>query len=331
MALVLIGDARPESPGRAVRPPPKVEPLMLERTWFAYLRALVGVAALLVVAVPQPAGATGTAAATVVGTEGVNIRSCPRLECDVLAVAPLGRTVAVTGASRDGFTPVIYKRTSGFAYDLYLLKPGQPVPQLISGASGCKRIALIFNIGIGEAPATEILDTLKAEKVPATMFVMGWWAQAQGDLLRRMVDDGFPIGSHGFERLGLTQRSDADVVRDIQAAGNAIQKVTGEQPGPWFTPYAADTDERVADLIASRGYLPVGWRVPAADYGGDATAESVYGRVMPNIYDGAIVEMHMDGPASSTSTAVALPWIINELRAQGYTFVTISQMAGPCP
>ena len=304
---------------------------MQEQSWFARVRALLGLAVLLVTVVPQPAGATDAGAATVVGGEGVNIRSCPRIDCDVVAVAPLGKTVAVTGESRDGFTPVVYKGTSGFAYDLYLLKPGQPVPQLISGAPGCKRVALIFNVGIGEPPAMEILDTLKAEKIPATMFVMGWWAAEEPEVLRRMVDDGFAIGSHGYEKLGLTGRSDADVVRDIQAAGNAIQKVTGEQPGPWFTPYAADTDERVANLIASRGYLPVGWKVPAADYGADATAESVYGRVMPNIYDGAIVEMHMDGPASSTSTAIALPWIISELRAEGYQFVTIPQMADPCP
>ncbi len=304
---------------------------MLERRWFAYLRALVGAVALAVVAVPQPAGAVGTAAATVVSSEGVNIRSCPRLNCDVLAVARLGQTVAVTGESSDEFTPVVYKGTAGFAYDLYLLKPGLPVPQLVSGAPGCKRVALIFNIGIGEAPATEILDTLKAENIPATMFVMGWWAEAQPDMLRRMVRDGLPIGSHGYDRLGLTQRSDAEIVRDIQAAGNAIKQVTGKAPGPWFTPFAADTDERVAGLIATRGYVPVGWTVPAADYGPDATPQSVYGRVMPNVYDGAIIEMHMDGPASSTSTAVALPWIVGELRAQGYTFVTIPEMANPCP
>ena len=331
MALVSIGDARLGSPAWAVRPPTKVEQLMPERTWFACLRALVGVAALLVVAAPRPAGAVGTAAATVVGTEGVNIRSCPRLTCDVRAVAPLGQTVAVTGESSGGFTPVVYKGTAGFAYDLYLLKPGLPVPQLVSGAPGCKRIALIFDIGIGDAPATEILDTLRDEKIPATMFVMGWWAEEHPDVLRRMVRDGLPIGSHGYDRVGMTQRSDADIVRDIQAAGNVITRISGQAPGPWFTPYAADSDERVAGLIATRGYVPVGWTVPAADFGPDATPQSVYGRVMPNIYDGAIVEMHLDGPASTTSTAIALPWIVGELRAQGYTFVTIPDMANPCP
>jgi hypothetical protein len=51
---------------------------------------------------------------------------------------------------------------------------------------------------------------------------------------------------------------------------------------------------------------------------------------MPNVYDGAIVELHLDGPASATSTGVALPWIVDELRDAGYTFVTIPELARPC-
>ncbi len=47
-------------------------------------------------------------------------------------------------------------------------------------------------------------------------------------------------------------------------------------------------------------------------------------------YDGAIVEFHIDGPATSVSTGRALPRIIQTLRTRGYTFVTIPQLATPC-
>jgi len=52
---------------------------------------------------------------------------------------------------------------------------------------------------------------------------------------------------------------------------------------------------------------------------------------MRNVTDGAIIEMHLDGPASALSTGVALPWLIADLRAEGYQFVTIPQMTEPCP
>jgi peptidoglycan/xylan/chitin deacetylase (PgdA/CDA1 family) len=52
--------------------------------------------------------------------------------------------------------------------------------------------------------------------------------------------------------------------------------------------------------------------------------------VVGQVFDGAIVELHLDASTSVVSTAVALPWIIGDLRARGYRFVTIPQMTRPC-
>ena len=52
---------------------------------------------------------------------------------------------------------------------------------------------------------------------------------------------------------------------------------------------------------------------------------------MSSVHDGAIVELHLDGPASAESTGLALPRVIRDLRAQGYRFVSIPEMAAPCP
>jgi peptidoglycan/xylan/chitin deacetylase (PgdA/CDA1 family) len=302
------------------------------------LTALV-VLVLLALNVPRSAGADpsvgGSAAwpplgATVFGTEGVRLRTCPSLDCEVMAVAKLGERLTVTGPTENGFSPVDYGGALGFAYDLFLAKDGQATPSLVEGQAGCNRIALIFNIGIGERPILEILDSLARESVPATVFAMGWWVTEHPDDLRRIAAAGFPIGSHGDHRLELTGLSDVEVLAEVTGSAAAIEAVLGVPPAPWFTPYANEVDDRIRRLVGGLGYMPVGWRVPAADFGPNATAESVYGRVMPNVYDGAIVELHLDGPASETSTAVALPWIVQELRAAGYTFVTVPELATPC-
>lgn len=276
------------------------------------------------------AGEIRWTAATVLGTEGINVRSCPSLECEVLVSVKLGESVFVTGATVDGFSPVDYGGVRGFAYDLYLMKQGGAAPYLLEGDPGCKRIALIFNVGIGERPALGILDDLERRDVPATVFLMGWWADAYPDEVRRIADQGFVIGSHGDQRHELTSLGDAQVAQDVADADAAIAEALGERPSPWFTAYAAASDDRTRGIVARAGYLPVEWRVPAADYGPGATAKSVYSRVMPSVYDGAIVEFHLDGPASATSTGVALPWIVEELRDEGYEFVTVPDMADPC-
>ena len=145
--------------------------------------------------------------------------------------------------------------------------------------------------------------------------------------MNRLVADGYVIGSHGYARQELTPLSDANVVKDIQKAGKAIEQATGAPAGPWFTPYAAAIDGRVMSLIAGQGYLPVGWRLAARDYDETAYEADDYQRVVGNAYDGAIVEFHIDGPATATSTGRALPRIIDNLRNRGYRFVTITQMA----
>jgi len=90
-------------------------------------------------------------------------------------------------------------------------------------------------------------------------------------------------------------------------------------------------DERVRGLVASEGYLPVAWDVPADDWGEDISADYVFDRVVPNVEDGSIVEFHLDGPSSEQATAVAIPQIVEALKERGYHFVTIPDMAQPCP
>jgi peptidoglycan/xylan/chitin deacetylase (PgdA/CDA1 family) len=204
------------------------------------------------------------------------------------------------------------------------------VRYLDQGAAGCKRIAFIFDVGIGNTFDTGILATLAANDVPATMFLMGWWADRYPALARRLANDGYVIGSHGYAAQELTSRSDAAIASDIRAATKAITKATGVPPERWFTPYAAAIDNRVKAVIAKEGYVPVGWRVPANDYAASATEEDVYRRVVNGAYDGAIVEFHIDGPATRTSTGRALPRIIKTLRDRGYQFVTIPEMALRC-
>ena len=269
--------------------------------------------------------------ARVVSTNELELRSCPTLECQVVERVPLGASVEILEESTDEFVRVGHDDVTGFASKLYLATDPSHVPFLIKGEPGCQRIALIFNVGVGYEPAAGILDTLESEAVPATMFVMGWWAAEHPPILERMVREGYPIGSHGNWPQELTGLSDNDVIADLKNAAEAIEHATGKSPAPYFTPYAAAADERVRALVAASGFLPVAWEVPAADYGAEATEDSVYDRVMGEIYDGAIVELHLDGPASAESTGHALPRLIRDLRAQGYRFVTIPEMTMPCP
>lgn len=298
--------------------------------WLGSKGWLLGLVMLLVSSIPLPTHARQTF--TVVGTEAAEILACPRMQCTVLDLIPLNTRVDVTGVPVDGFVPVRFEESAGFVSEFFLYDPARNTspPQLVEGQAGCQRVALIFNIGSGFEPATAILDTLAREEVPATMFVMGWWAEQFPEVLLEIYELGFPIGSHGHLPPELTGRDNDDVANDLRQANAAIERVIGEPAGPWFTPYAAAIDDRVRSIAAAQGYLSVGWTVRSEDWNPNITADEIYQRVVTNAKDGSIVELHLDASTSTETTAVALPWIIADLRAAGYNFVTIDEMARPC-
>lgn len=266
----------------------------------------------------------------VVGTTGLNIRSCPDVSCGSEGLAQLQDPIIVTGPPEKGYLPVQWAGRSGWAWQLYVETSSRGTPFLESGTPGCKRVALIFNIGIGYDLQLHTLLWMKENDVPATIFPMGWWALQFPDDMRTMAMLGFPIGTHGDVRLNLTGFSDEEIAIDLRDSATHIKQIIGQEPTPYFTPYAADMDDRVRAVVAREGYLPVGWDVSADDWDEGITADYVYGRVVPNVVDGSIVEFHLDGPSSAESTSVAMPWIVRDLRAEGYQFVTIQEMAQPC-
>jgi peptidoglycan/xylan/chitin deacetylase (PgdA/CDA1 family) len=266
----------------------------------------------------------------VVGTTGLNIRECPKPSCESLGLAQLRDDIIVTGEPQDGFLPVEWKGKAGWAWQLYVATPSRGTPYLLRGTPGCNRVAFLFNIGIGYEMQMQALEWLKENNVPATVFPMGWWAQQFPHEMKRIDELGFLIGTHGDTRGNLPQHSDEEVLKDLKDSVVHIEQVTGGEVAAYFTPYAADMDERVRSIVASQGFLPVAWEVSAADYGPDIDADYVFGRVAPYVQDGSIVEFHLDGPASAQSTAIALPWLVENLRNKGFTFVTIQDMAQPC-
>ena len=262
-------------------------------------------------------------------TSEVNIRACATLDCQVIGSATLGDSIEITGDIVDGFYPVRWYGREGFVFALYVTPPGE-APTFIEGDNSCNRVALVFNIGIGEEPSQSIVDTLVETKTPATMFLMGWWAAAYPDYLTQLDDAGFVIGTHGDQQLFLTTLSDEAIADDVSNSVSAIEAVINRDIDQYFTPYAADTDSRVQAIVSSLGLLPVGWNVSANDYGPDATEAGVYDLVTDNVYPGAIIEMHLDGPATEQSTGLALPRLIENLQEDGYEFVTVPDLTLPC-
>jgi peptidoglycan/xylan/chitin deacetylase (PgdA/CDA1 family) len=197
--------------------------------------------------------------------------------------------------------------------------------EVVRGDPNRPRISLIVNVGAGSEPAVSMLETLKEKGVRTTFFVLGWWADRQPDILRRIAAD-HEVASHGHSVFEMTKVSDAAVREDLERADASISAVTGRTTRPLWSASAGDRDARVNRIAASLGYRPIYLTVDSLDWTYEATADSVYTRVMERASNGAIILTHFDSPTTVRSTAVALPRLIDDLRARGFELVTITDL-----
>jgi peptidoglycan-N-acetylglucosamine deacetylase len=302
------------------------------RTSHAVLLVVMLVVAIVpVIAVAERGTRADPVRVTVIATDAAHLRECPSLGCRTVGSVPLGSSLDVTGEQVEGFVPVRSDNRDGWAWHLFVSHQSESA-LLRQGVEGCNRVSIIFNTGIGSQPSEAILATLVETRIPVSIFATGWWAEAHSDYLQRLDrDTRAMIGSHGDTPTFLTDVPDTQVVTEVHDSARRIEQVLGYPAGRYYTAYASDTEPRVQALIAGEGYLPVGWTISAADYHTAATAAKIHERVLREVTDGAIIEFHLDGPATEESTAAALPGIITELQSRGYALVTIPEIVMPCP
>lgn len=190
-----------------------------------------------------------------------------------------------------------------------------PVTKRGQDLEGKKLVALTFDDG-PSATTGRLLDILAEKGVKATFFVLGPRAEQNPDLLRRQVAE-HEVGSHTMGHIDMTKmsveavRADTETMRGvIAAAGGELRLVR-----PPYGSIGAAAREGTGTPLMLWTVDPEDWRV--------REAATVRQRVVGAAFDGAIILMH----DIYDSTVEAVGGIIDDLRAQGYEFLTVSELA----
>ncbi|MCL6592487.1 MAG: polysaccharide deacetylase family sporulation protein PdaB [Alicyclobacillus sp.] len=186
-----------------------------------------------------------------------------------------------------------------------------------------KVVALTFDISWGEKVPDPVLDVLAREKVDkATFFLSGPWTLRHPETAKRIQRMGYEIGSHGHLHKDFTHYPDSWIVQQVGLAEKAIQQVTGVKTKLIRTPNG-DLDARVVSCLNRMGYTVVQWNTDSLDWKNPGV-QAIRDRVLKRVVPGDIILMHASD--SSKQIVEALPQIIAGLRAQGYQFVTVSEL-----
>lgn len=226
------------------------------------------------------------------------------------------------------------------------------------GDMSVRQMAFTFDGGDDANAAGEILDSLRAGNVRATMFLTGQFIRVHPDWVRRMVADGHEIGNHLDTHPHLTtyganrrQQTLPTVTREflvgqLHRAEESFRTLTGRTMAQlWRAPYGEHNAE-IRAWAADAGYRHISWTRGAGtaedldtrDWVADRSSRSYrsreeiaarileFGNGRPEGLNGGIVLMHLATHRRTDRPHEILPDVLRALQAQGYQLVTISEL-----
>jgi len=184
-----------------------------------------------------------------------------------------------------------------------------------------KVIAITFDDGPHPENTPRLLDMLKQRQIKATFYVVGNMVTYSPQLLRRMVEEGHEIGNHTVKHNNLARMSDEALVAELRAAHDQITEASGAAPVSMRPPGGAIKKDQKALMLREFGYPTILWSVDPEDWKRPGSSV-VTSRLVNGARPGGILLVHdLHKP-----TVDAMPETLDQLLAQGYEFVTISEL-----
>lgn len=190
----------------------------------------------------------------------------------------------------------------------------QPQPQ----PSG-KLVALTFDDG-PSSTTNDVLDVLERYGVKATFFLIGQNVNSNTmSIMQRQVRMGCELANHTYTHEDLAYKSAQDIKNQVAWCSSAIKNTVGVDVKFFRAPNLSvnNTVYQNVDLAFING-------ITCNDWESYVSAQQRANTVINSVQDGSIVLLH--DFQGNNNTVQALPTIIQTLKNQGYTFVTLSEL-----
>lgn len=178
-------------------------------------------------------------------------------------------------------------------------------------------MALTFDDGPNPTYTPQLLDLLQRYRVRATFFIMGKHVPGNEALLKRMYLEGHEIGNHSWDHPDFTRLSPEQIEAQVSSTQGVIAATGVPLPTLFRPPYGEYNPMVEAHVPLSI----IRWDVDPSDWR-PSMQPSVAAHVVAHAHSGAIVLMH----DTETTTLPAVEPIIQQLQAQGYQLVTVSDI-----
>jgi len=185
-------------------------------------------------------------------------------------------------------------------------------------------VALTFDDGPGAIYTDSVLDLLDRLNVKATFFMVGSSIAHHPDVAARVHQHGHELGNHSYTHARLVLKSPGRIRHEVETTDSLI-RAAGQSSEPFMRPPYGKRLVGLPWYLARRGRPVILWSLEPDSYRADA--DGIVRYVLERATPGAIILLHVEMPGRAAGRA-AVPGIVKGLRAQGYRFVTLTELVG---
>lgn len=201
---------------------------------------------------------------------------------------------------------------------------GYYIDEKVTDDSNDKVVYLTFDAGYENGNVSRVLDTLKEQEVPGAFFVLGNLIENNGELIKRMRDEGHLVCNHTYYHKDMTRLDAEEIKLEIYSLSEAYEELTGEVMPKYFRPPEGKFDRKSLEVVNDIGYKTIFWSFAYADWDNNRQPSYEYAKkkIIDNVHNGAVILLH---PTSETNASI-LDSVICELREMGYRFGTLDEL-----
>ncbi len=189
----------------------------------------------------------------------------------------------------------------------------------VHGADDEKYVTLTFDDGPSGRFTRRLLDGLQERDVKATFLLCGYRIREYPKEAQRIYDEGHEIGLHGFSHTSMEHMDQEMLEREI--ADTLALLPEGCEPA-FLRPPGGKSSPAVVDAARQANLSILHWSVDPRDWN-SSDAQTIRKTVVRTVRSGDVILLH-DMSDSSVDAALA---IVDELKEQGFIFVTASELA----
>lgn len=191
------------------------------------------------------------------------------------------------------------------------------------GNTNEKCLYLTFDEGYENGYTAMILDVLQKTETPAAFFVTGPYLEGQEELIKRMINEGHTVGNHTVNHFNLPKQNVDVIKNELTELNKKCEQLYGYKM-EYMRPPEGEFSERSLAVTNDLGLKTIMWSFAYKDWdvNNQKGADYAYQSIMPYLHNGAIILLH----AVSSDNATALERIINDAKAEGYVFKSITEL-----